>query len=336
MSRRKSDSRAAIDIGVRTAERLGARGQFDWDLGPISSVRRAPRPHSWPPALPADRVPVPPPKGGVVTRGSGSALLTPAPPRRVGAPVVASAATVSAPPPSSTIVRPAPVAPLRASANPPPLRAVTAASVHASRPLAGPSVPEAIVWPRRPQARWMLLVGLFSAAAGAVLRDRLPSYAVDRAHAALAHPSAWLYARVAGLHEVPTGHPLPARPEPEASPATTAAVSSSSALALVAASAEPPEVSVSSLPVASPSTGPRATAPPRAEVFASARPRTRIAPHPVQTTAPVVERTPPPTTAPVTRTRASAPPVPAATKAPAPGSLDDLIRKAVEKDQKKH
>ncbi len=363
MSRRKSNSGAALDVGVAHAVARSAAGtQFEPSFARISGVRRAPRPPTWPPPLPADRVPVPPPKGGVATRTlqqpapSPSAPPPPLAPRAVPAPAPVSAR----PAPSSAIAWPAPAvssqvsgypnptarrtersspappAPLQASAYALPLRA-RGSPASARGPLAAPLVPGEGVPRLRPRVAWMLLLALLSAAAGAVLRDRLPAYAIDAVRATLAHPSAWIYAHVAAMGAAPTGHPLPARPESLPPPAVTAGVApSSDPSAAPPASPEPPEVSVSSLPLAS--TKPRAApAPARTAAFAPSIPRTRVAAHPAQPTAAMEESTATGPKARLSRTPARVPP-PAVNKAPAPvpGSLDDLIRKEVEKDQKKH
>jgi hypothetical protein len=369
MSRRKSNSGAALDVGASHAVARSAAGaQFEPSFARISGVRSAPRPPTWPPPLPADRVPVPPPKGRVATRTSQQPAPSPsaAPPplraRAVPAPAPASVSMSARPSPSSTIawpapavssqasaypnpttrrterLSPAPPAPLQACAYVLPFRAA-ASPASARGPFAAPSVPDETFWRQRPRVGWMLLLALLSAAAGAVLRDRLPVYAIDGVRGTFAHPSAWLYAHVAAMSAAPTGHPLPARPESLAPPAVTAGVAPSnepSAKATPPARAEPPEVSVSSLPIAS--TGPRAAPrPARAAAFAPSIPRTRVAAHPARSTAATEESTAPAPKAPRSRTPARVPP-PMVNKAPAPapGSLDDLIRKEVEKDQKKH
>ncbi|HSY22416.1 MAG TPA: hypothetical protein VK841_09895, partial [Polyangiaceae bacterium] len=205
------------------------------------------------------------------------------------------------------------------------------------------------------RGKWIGLLVVISLAGGVVLRDRLPAPLVDGVHAAIAHPSQWLADRVAGIRGVPKGHPLPAPPPVAAAPvapmvpppatvtlaAPPTAPSPATAGTSAGAASSPPVFSVSSLPVANAA----AAAPARAASYTPppARPRPAPRPAPAAAAAPVAAaahdsddepvRAAPPK--PIAKPAPIAPVVTNAAPPPAPGSLDDLIRKAVAADQKK-
>ena len=391
MSRRDSDSGAAIDIDVDYVADLGRvaeRSQMDPNLARISVVRRrAPRPPTWPPPLPADRVPVPPPKGARVSQPPPALPPPPLVPS-FGPPVVRSVpasrpparAPSYAPAPAASYapVRPAPLpshpsrapsyAPVSATASTVPGWQATGSAWPAPSPIARSVVPfrpaspvapalslqEEAVFGRRSRgsrAKWIGLLVVLSLAGGVVLRDRLPAPLVDGVHAAMAHPSQWLGDRVAAIRGEPKGHPLPAPPPPPVAvtpappPAPVVPPTPPSPAAAApkagAPSSSPPEFSVSSLPVANAA----AAAPARAAAYTPPPARPRPAPRPTPAAAaPVaaaqdsddepVKAAPPKAVA----KPAPAPVAPVVTNSappPAPGSLDDLIRKAVAADQKK-
>jgi hypothetical protein len=289
MSRRQSRSDLAIDLGIARST--------DYDAPPRSSrvapKWRAPRPVTWPPPLPAHRIP-------------GSAPRS-APPNRFHEPVV-----------------------------------------HA--PLLTPYVE-----PRKSRSGlWLTLIFLLAAGgAGFVLRERLesgvttgstwlrseiPSDLAERPRIAWARVEDLLMQGVSRVRSLVPGSrpPQPSSVEhvasdqtfespsiPRGEPAKTAPIP-----------ADTPVVAVSALPVAAPVPAPAARPAPHARPAASRD----VAPSAVSADAPADAR-PAPVAAPV---RAAAPepepaPVhtasaPPAAPAPEPGSLDDLIRKTVERE----
>jgi hypothetical protein len=297
MSRRQSSSNAAIDLGIARSTDFGAP--------PVSSrvspKWRAPRPLSWPPPLPAHRIP-------------GSAPRS-APPNRFHEPVL-----------------------------------------HA--PLLTPHVE-----PRRPRVGlWVALLSLVAVigavSAGFVLRDRLlPAAASAGTWLRGQLPSdlaerpriAWTRVRELAAQGVskarsfaPTlGAAQQGSKAREASPATSNGVATEASAPANSAVREAPVVDVSALPLAAPL--PAARPAPRykpaapKDVTASAAP-SEDAPTAPQPAAAATHTTAvseaPMVTAPATPAAAPvrAAPAPPAAPAPEPGSLDDLIRKTVERE----
>jgi hypothetical protein len=296
MSRRSSTSSAAIDLGVARSTDF---------RGPIVSARvspkwRAPRPVSWPPPLPEHRIPLSAPRS--------------APPNRFHEPVL-----------------------------------------HAPVVLPEPPRSKASAWP------WVLLaVGVVAAAgAGFVLREPLSS-GMSRASlgtrsvvADLAERPriAWVHVEgfaldgvrlvrsyFGGWHNAAQA-PEPPRPasalaSPAPSPVLTAASAPAQAAAPARAVPAVPAVAFSALPVAPPPVAAAPAATPKPACRPRVSPPRAVAAQEETTDQSSDERAappPPPKAAPAARPSEA----PASSPAPEPGSLDDLIRRAVENDKKK-
>jgi hypothetical protein len=283
MARRQSTSDVAIDIGIARSTDFGKPSVS----ARVSPRWRAPRPVSWPPALPPHRVPDSAPRS--------------APPSRFHEPVLHSP------------VLPAPV-------------------LHPPVLVPDLDLPKARIWP------WaVLLVVLAAGGAGFVLRQRLLSdvatastWLRDRLPSDLAERPALAWARA---HEMLAGVVTRARdlvpgsrtspPSPVAAPSRPASIPSSEPANETAPGREAPAVPVSALPEAPAAPAPRVATP---------RPRT-VAPHPLA--APVAAQAESPAApAPVEAPVEKATEPPASSPAPEPGSLDDLIRRAVEKERR--
>jgi hypothetical protein len=206
---------------------------------------------------------------------------------------------------------------------------------------------------RARKASFTLSLMVLSFLGGAWCRDRLSTHQAEVAHAALSQTKAWIADRVGGLRTTSTEKTAHA-PQPATTGLAPAGKASGAALATKVSTPEPPEVSFSSLPRAPILTH---RAPVRAPVPAGdpAPVHARTAPSP----SPAVEDIPAAAPAPVhARTAPSQPeadtadliPEPKATTEdpkptpspraraqeapqPAPGSLEDLIRKEVQKEQ---
>jgi hypothetical protein len=307
MSRRQSSSNAAIDLGIARST--------DFDAPPISSrvspKWRAPRPLSWPPPLPAHRIP-------------GSAPRS-APPNRFHEPVVHAPVLVSY------------VEPRRARVG---------------------------LW-----AALIALVAILAAAsAGFVLRDRLyPRVASASTWLRGQVPSdlaerpriAWGRIRELAAEGVSKARNLvPAFGAGKAgstaradSPKTSGNVAAEAGERANPSAPEAPVVNVSALPLAAPLPAPRSAprykpAAPRDVTASMPTESAPTAPQPLPAVAPTAAvseahvAAAPATPAAAPATPAAAPaaaPVhaaaaPQAAPAPEPGSLDDLIRKTVERE----
>jgi hypothetical protein len=289
MSRRQSRSDLAIDLGIARST--------DYEAPPRSSrvapKWRAPRPVTWPPPLPAHRIP-------------GSAPRS-APPNRFHEPVL-----------------------------------------HA--PLLTPYVE-----PRKSRSGlWLTLIFLLAAGgAGFVLRDRLasgvtagstwlrseiPSDLAERPRIAWARVEDLFAQGAARVRSLVPGSrpPQPSSVEHVASDQTTESPSIPTGEPAKTApiTGDTPVVAVSALPLASPVPAPAARPAPHA------RPAARdLAPSAVSAGAPADARPAPVAAAPLNAAEPESEPTPVhtasappAAPAPEPGSLDDLIRKTVERE----
>ncbi len=347
---------------ARLAQRIDKARELLVSRGP----RRAPRPESWPPPLPPDRIPVRPPHGG----GPKSASAVPAPPAAWGSPAVArlrsavpSLASASqgaaGSAPSSRVVP----TPLEASVNaagvsPHPRRWRWVGLVLASIVAASTAVikvrPE-VLPPRVSQA--VARTGHSAGTAFVVVRARVERFGGEARRvtgalvlapvarllssmAAAGSQRAALPPRGGGAQPLSGDAPPPAGPippvlHPDSAPSPAAqrvgaATPSPSGSGLQQPASEPPLVSFASLPVAPAArlATTRPTGRSSAITGTPARARAAAAAHPpVPATSSIHDQ------AGSSETRAT--PAAAQGPAPAPGSLDDLMRKAVEADSKK-
>jgi hypothetical protein len=336
--------------------RVAQRASFAPELASMKSTWRAPRPASWPPPLPADRIPVPPP---------GRALaVAPAP----SIPPPPYARPASYPPPAASGVMPvarAPQAPALGFA-PPASRSFVAPAPRAVPASRARLDDNPFARRRSSGRRWATLLFFMALVGGAVavfeLRPDLIPPAVRRPVAVwVADPvrqwvgdaRAFVAARVTptpqgqGLAPVVPSTPAPPSAQTVAStlmPSVVAApqaITAASSPAPASGKSDPPVVDVSTLPVAHGDTVPAARALPR--VTSAAPPPRAVAPSPAPppravAASPAPRPTPAPRPAALAEEapspKAAPPPVNTA-PAPAPGSLDDLIRKAVEAESKK-
>ena len=338
--------------------RVAKRASYAPELASVKSTWRAPRPASWPPPLPADRVPVPLP-----ARTPWAAASPPATTEQFSQ----SAVHLRAAPPYLAPVGYAQAAPNTLS--PQAVRATTSwrdvgiddnPFAHRSRG-----------WRR---ARWTTFLVVMALVGGAAtvakvrpqaippgVAQSLGRYAGPTAHwmastalPALAQARAFVVERVAptphgeslaqSLGSTPLGAPSDLTAA-VASPVAAAVVPvSAKAPSPTGAASDPPVVDVSTLPVAhaeraaeaaspkpaaraTPASLPYASAPRAAPRAAAPEAKARPARAADDDEAPVAKVVPVAKVAP--------PPVVNAAPPPAPGSLDDLIRKAVEADAKK-
>jgi hypothetical protein len=334
--------------------RVAQRANHAPELASMKSTWRAPRPASWPPPLPAHRVPVPPPLGDVAVGARvGRAPFWPAP--VPPAPRVPAQFAYAALPPA-TLPRPvayrAPVAPVAAQTAPHTLAPQVVRAAPSWRELDVEDNPFARHSRRR---RWrivfMFLVLTAAAVTVARIRPQIVPPAVARyvgpverpverwltvvAGPAVAQARAFVVARVAptphgeGLaqSQAATGALVPTVPTvptpPTATEASAPAVAAAPPVVQAAppvvkpasASNEPPVVDISALPVA------RSVAPPpvaaRPAVAPRPAPLPMPAPHVVAHAAPVA-RTASPSSRPPADDSDEAPPPKVAAKTVAP------------------
>ena len=316
MARVESNSDLAIDISVANGV-SEEHVQFPPMRAVGASPSRTMRPPSWSPPLPVHRVPVPPP--GAASR---SVSTRPAP-------------MPSAPPHSR-------------SSRPMPLPTVTRSTM---RPVSA-ALPSDAVFPRRGggRTRWVLAFAALSFAGGVVARDQAPTNLMDRARSEATFYTNRIASRIATLRGM-TGTGSPASSQPSAPPSVEATglgatptgtpntASRPASAGLQPGPSAPPEVNVLSLPIASP-TAPAPKPVARAPVaVAPATPPTPVHARsaPASAAADNAEASPEPAPKAPEPPKAAAPAAaPTANAAPfVPGSLEDLIRKEVEKEQKK-
>jgi len=328
MARVESNSDLAIDVSVANGV-SEERGAFP----PLRAVRPSPsrstRPPSWSPPLPPHRVPVAPP-----TPAARSVSFRPAAAPSAGQ---RTGSTRPAPTPGGAM-------PGYPSSRPMPLLpAVTRSTM---RPVSAAS--DAIFRPRSTRARWVVALVAVSFVGGVIARDQVSADQKDRVRAEIMVTQNWIAGRVTSLREMvgmgsrssqaPNVPPSVESNPPQAAKTQTAANQPGSQ-ALQATPTAPPVVNVLSLPVAPPTAGAMASRPiARAPVAAapalpvrahSATPPAMadaVEPAPEAPTPKAPE--PPKVAAPAAAQAGNATPV-------VPGSLEDLIRKEVEKEQKK-
>jgi len=199
---------------------------------------------------------------------------------------------------------------------------------------------------RRTGARWVLALAAVSFAGGVVARDRVSVDLLDLARSQATAAENWFADRVAGVRGmIGTGSPSSRQPtsSPVVETSTSPAVVNKQAVeshpgsqGLQAGSSAPPEVNVLSLPVAPPTAAAVGLKPIARAPVAQAPVTPPLPVHARSTPTPAAD---PPETAPEPAPKAPEPPkvaAPVANAAPiVPGSLEDLIRKEVEKEQKK-
>ena len=318
MARVESNSDLAIDISVAN----GVNEEYA-QFPPVRAVgaasSRTMRPPSWSPPLPLHRVPVPPP-------GPASRSVSTRP-----APMM----------PSST--------PHRQSSRPMPLPAVTRSTM---RPVSA-ALPSAAIFPRRggSRFRWVLALAALSFAGGVVARDKAPTNLMDRARSEATFYTNWIADRIATLRGM-TWTGSPASRQPSAAPSVEAMGPGATATGMPSTASHPasaglqpgppapPEVNVLSLPIASPTAPapkPVARAPVAVAPPATPAPAVHARSAPASTVADNAEASPEPAPRATEAPKVAAPAAaPASSAAPfVPGSLEDLIRKEVEKEQKK-
>jgi hypothetical protein len=307
MSRRQSSSNAAIDLGIARSTDFGAP--------PVSSrvspKWRAPRPLSWPPPLPAHRIP-------------GSAPRS-APPNRFHEPVL-----------HAPVLTPY-VEPRR------PRAGLWAAIISLVAVIAATSAGFAF--------RDRLLPGAVSASTW--LRGQLPSDLAERPRIAWTRIRELAAQSVSKARSLATtfGAPRAVSAARATPPATSNNVATETSEHANTAAHEAPVVDVSALPLAAPLPAPRSapryrpaaqrdvspSAPsedaPTAPQPAAAAAHASAASEAPETAAPTTPAAAPVHTASAPPVHAApAPSAPPAAPAPEPGSLDDLIRKTVERE----
>jgi hypothetical protein len=312
--------------GERQAYATELRQLAQWGERTADVRDRAPRPRSWSSPLPPSMVPVPPPQ-------------TPLPPSMVRVRVPPT------PPPRSIV----PAAPARTAQRSVPPKAV---DVPVDVEELSPDE-EALRIPRPGAVRWLgrALIWLMLIGGGVFAGQRLPPQAVDRARGgALAVVARVRSALAATASPVPQTAAVPRSTVIASTPARPREPVTPSAPIEVGI----PAVPVSALPVARPlpvfaprpvarapvvatavAAPPAALAPP-ATVAESPKPAATVAelPKPAATVAELPKPTTPPPSPPPPAATPAAPVVHAA-PAPAPGSLEDLIRREVEAESKK-
>jgi hypothetical protein len=362
MARRQSNDDLAFDLTVEHSS--------DFDAPPSSHTSkqwRAPRPASWPPPLPSHRVPVP-------VKNASPSTLRPAPVRNSTAVpkfVPLSQPPVIARPPRVPTFAPAAQPAITGVSRAPTFVPADRFRVPVSEASAPLSALESRFMRRAKPRVWpwaLLVVALGTAASGyefrmqipfelttarSWLQHHVPSDLAARPRIAYERVRGYLVAAIARLHGTPApfGAPFPAARAPEATPATdnpaptavpvnpaTAPAPSNPGSAVASAAAHPRVVDISALPVAP---APR----PIVGVHSAPGPasaRIAPAPKPVVASASSEPKAALPSSDEADDTSSNAParalapvakPVSAA-PAPEPGSLDDLIRKEVEKEQK--
>jgi hypothetical protein len=330
MARVESNSDLAIDVSVANgiSEERGAFPPLR-AVGPSPS--RSTRPPSWSPPLPPHRVPVAPPTPAARSVSSRPAAA-PSAGQRTGS------------------TRPAPTQggamPGYPSSRPMPLPAVTRSTMRPVRVAASPS--DATFRPRSTRARWVVALAAVSFVGGVIARDQVSADQKDRVRAEITATQNWIAGRVTALREMigmgsrssqaPNVPPSVEINPPKAAKTQTAANQPGSQ-ALQGAPAAPPVVNVLSLPVAPPTAGAMPSRPiAHAPVVAAPALPVRAHSAPPPATADALEPAPeapapkapepPKVAAPTAAQAGNATPV-------VPGSLEDLIRKEVEKEQKK-
>ncbi len=203
---------------------------------------------------------------------------------------------------------------------------------------------------RRTGARWVLALAAVSFAGGVIARDRVSFDLLDRARSQATLSKNWIADRVDSLRGMigtgsPSSHQASSPPVVETSTSPTvvdkqAMASHPGSQGVQPGSVVPPEVNVLSLPVAPPTAAAVAPKPIARSPVALAPANPPVPVHARSTPTPATEA---PEAAPEPAPKAPEPQkVAAPTAAPvgnvapvAPGSLEDLIRKEVEKEQKK-